>query len=304
MVFNGELNENTVYGNVFILEDAGHVYKGDKIIDLTKYTSVKGNLVYGDKVILFTPEKPLNEGSQYIVYIPAQSIKDILGKTMQLDYITYFATQSEASLPACNIVFPKEGVVVDKINGIVWKNQNAATYVVEISKFKTFEHLVLSEMVIDPLPDTDDNISFDMSSFALAEGLYYVRVRALNGAFGEPISFFIKDHERTPVSEDDSEILDVAEEIPEDIEVLEMFPEDGFSNVALNLKTMYVKLNRILTEDEANSIICSVTSTYSDESDADTDTVKVHGEVHGTWSVINDTNQDVSYIVFSPDKLV
>jgi hypothetical protein len=303
LVFNGELNENTVFGNIFILEDPAHIYKGDKIIDTTKYLQVNGSLVCGDKVVLFTPEKPLNKGSQYIVYIPARSIKDILGKTLELDYVSYFTTQTEASLPPCEIVFPTPSLVIDKINGIVWKSQNASTYVIEISKFKTFEHLVMNEMLIDPLSDSDGNVSFDISNINLAEGLYYVRVRALNGAFGEPTMFFIKDHERLPVSQDDSEIVDIAEEIPDEIEVLEFFPEDGFSNVALNLKTIYVRLNRILTTEESNSIICSVSSTYSDESDSDNTEVKVHGEVRGVWTVINDSVLNESYIVFTPDKL-
>jgi len=301
LVFNGELNENTVIGNLYVLEDVDRIYEGDGEIDVTKYRFVPGEMSQGDRVVLFSPSIPLTPGAVYIVYVPARSMKDILGKTLALPYIMYFSTEGEATLPPPQMVFPRPNQVTETVSAIVWKTLNADTYAIEVAKTPTFEHLTLSRLLLNPEPDGDGNISQDLSGVSLAEGLYYVRVRALKGLFGQPTQFFIKAEDRVPVSIDDSELRDIAEEIPQDLEVLEFFPENGFSNVALNVKTLYVRLNRILTEDEANSIIASVTSTLSDESDDGE--IPVHGEIIGTWNVINDAQRDESFVVFTLNTL-
>ena len=302
IVFNGELNESTVFGNIFILEDTNNVYKGDKVIDVTKYKQIPGSLVYGNKVVLFTPETPLIKETRYIIYIPARTIKEILGKRMELDYVSYFVTETVASLPPSTIVFPKPGAVIDKIQGVVWETQNVQMYVVEISKQPTFEHMVFNQMTENPSVDSDGNVSLDVSNVDLPEGLYYVRVRAANGVFGEPTMFFIKTEDKIPVSTEDIRYIDVAEEpFQEEIEVLEVFPEDGFSNVATNLKIMYVKLNQVIPPELASQIVCSVTGELSDEDDMDS--IVPHGDMIGTWTLVNDATMNESYIIFTPEAL-
>ncbi|MGH0051824.1 MAG: Ig-like domain-containing protein [Sphaerochaetaceae bacterium] len=281
------------------LPDAINVYESvegtftslEDLEDITKYLPVKCRTSYKDKVVELKPLIPLTPGKLYITYIPQMVIKSITGALMLLPYTGQFQTQAIAEPEQPEIVSPGIGAVLSKeLQPFTWTTTGEA-YNLQVSTSSTFETLILDETI--------DDTQFQPEPLSLAEGRYYLRVRALGGSWSELTVFFVKVVEDAPVSHEDSKPVDPVMPWEEDFEVLEVFPDEEFSGAAVNLKTAYVKVKGELKISDIE--LCEMVGQLSDEDDEGI--LVPHGLVDGTWTVVYNNEENVSYLIFVMDAL-
>ena len=299
--FNSELNTSTIVGNFTVLNDTNMVYTGiDSLNDSSSFTPIQGNVSYKDKSIIFTPTEPLKKDTRCLICIRANGIKDILGNVMLIDYVGMFYTESTASLPGCNFISPVFGSIYQEVPQFTWTNQHTKCYVFQMSREPSFETLLCDALITNITTESNAN-SFYNPSLDLAEGLYYARVRALSGAWGEIHQVFIKDTTEALVSMEDSPEGILLADAPEDIEVLDMFPHDKDCNVDTKVNIIYLKVGGLIEARSINFNECFIVGDLVDQDEADT--VQPHGNIQGTWNVVYDKSEDVTYIIFTPIEL-
>lgn len=288
--FNSELDTSTIIGNIYILEDKNFEYTNGPV-DLNCYDVIDGNLTYKDKSIIFTPKNQLNINSRYIIYIPKEGIRDIFGNVTLIDFISYFSTESFQSYAKCEILYPINNTTISSLEKISITDLNSPKYLVQISKIKTFDNLVLEETVDTPIVEKKYNIG---------DGLYFIRAKAINGEFGETNVFTIKSHENTIPTDQDLDEDYIWEEYVEEPEALiETFPVND--SIGINEKTnvLYMKFNGIIDIDD----IDFYESYLIGEPNDNDDNISSHDEVDGSYTVIHDEEKYETYIFFIPNTL-
>jgi hypothetical protein len=303
--FNSDINTGTIIGNFTVLEDPQFLFTTTENLstDRIKYNTVQGAVSYEDKTLIFKPNKPLNENSRYLVLIRAGGILDILGRTMLTEYVGTFYTEINATLPKAEFLTPKFGVITSDVPEFTWGDQQSKAYVFQLSSEDTFETLLVDEIIKSNTNDYAGTVYRPL--MLLTEGLYYVRVRAINGNWSEPLQFFIKNTTEAVVTSEDVseksilEELDAAFERP--LEILEMFPPEGAIQVDTKVNIVYLKVAGKLTSADIEFDNTFVTGDLFDLEDEGS--INPHGVVSGKWEVVNDLNKDVTYIIFTPDAL-
>ena len=288
--FNSELDTSTIIGNIYILEDKNFEYTNGPV-DLNYYDVIDGNLTYKDKSIIFTPKNQLNINSRYIIYIPKEGIRDIFGNVTLIDFISYFSTESFQAYAKCEILYPINNTTISSLEKISITDLNSPKYLVQISKIKTFDNLVLEETVDTPIVEKRYNIG---------DGLYFIRAKAINGEFGETNVFTIKSHENTIPTDQDLDEDYIWEEYVEEPEALiETFPVND--SIGINEKTnvLYMKFNGIIDIDD----IDFYESYLIGEPNDNDDNISSHDEVDGSYTVIHDEEKYETYIFFIPNTL-
>lgn len=295
--FSGDINKSTLNNSIIVFEDYDGVYNGiTSLKSSEKFNIVKGTLTYADRVIKFTPKKPLNIDTRYIVVLN-NTITDITGNRLLNKYVFAFNTEITKSYPKCEIISPSFGMISNIIPEIQWKSQQAPSYIMQISKSNKFEILLFETFIVG---EDDDIITFT-PDIPYKEGIYYVRVKSEGGEWSEPCQFFIKEVTDAVIAEDDQSeeiyLADFLADIEEELEILEVFPADGSINNSLKTNIFYIKIKGEISEEQLDLNDFMVTGEAFDEED---DVSYEHGEVSGSWTVIYDEQYDCTYIIFTP----
>lgn len=294
--FNSELNTDTIIGNFVILKDSTFKYVKDTAIVVNDYEIVEGLVTYENKNIIFSPSNQLDTKARYIIYVKKDKISDILGNLVKTDYIGYFDTEDFASFGMCSITEPLSNSILPNLTKVIFDDIGSLKYIIQISKVKTFDVIVSEDIVQGTVLEKD---------FALGDGLYYIRVKAESGIYGEPTVFSIKTHRNTaPTEQDLDEDYIYAPYDDDKLELVAAYPENDSidNNVKTNL--MYVKFNKIIPIEGIDFEEAIITGGYTDQDDNfDAEYTGEHGEVDGTFSVVYDEENEETYVFFIPTDI-
>lgn len=304
--------------NVVIKVDFNTDLDRDNIVPYFQITDelgnrIEGQVAYNERTISFVPKRIYGSSQTVRVTIVGDDlsgkgigIRSVLGERMRGNFSFSFTVAAVPQLPAPNLVYPRNQTVIDKQPTFRWEPvDNAEYYQIEVSKSNTMNpvlwpHNAAEYRVYDVSEDLDPQDEFE-------DGIYYWRVRAVNAHSGPGewslISIFNKDTivEGTVVDEDTlPPYMPEYEEFDDEgdyIEILEVFPEDGFSNVGLNLKTMYVRVLGTYTKEQVqNSFRIEADRVDGDDSDP----ILVHSNVEGIIDVIHDNGTTIITFTFEP----
>ena len=300
VTFTSDINPSTLTKNIVVFEDYNKIYKNaESLKDYSQYSVVKGSISYADKVLTYTPEKPFNTASSYIMVLN-DKIADITGNQLVQKYITVFYTESVASYGRCEITSPKYGYITNDIPTFSWINQKSPSYVFQISKNNSFELLLLNEVI--PGNEYEEEITFT-PTFDAKEGMYFIRVKSENGEWSDTHQIFIKPITDAVVSEEDtSEMLayeDFFDNLIDPIIILEQFPVPNSVNNSLKTNLIYIKIKGKVDESRINLDDCYI---YGESLDEDHEEYS-HEDIQGSWSIVYDSYYDATYVIFTPDLL-
>lgn len=288
--FNSELDTSTIISNIYILEDKDFKYN-DGDIDLNLFNKIDGNLTYKDKTIIFTPKNQLNINSRYIVYIPKDGIRDILGNVTLIDFVSYFSTDNFQSYGKCEVLYPINNTILHSLNRVSISDLDSLKYVVQISKIKTFDNLVYEEIFDMPIVEKHIDIG---------DGLYFIRAKALNGIFGETSVFTLKSHENTiPTDQDLDEDFVWEEYVKEPESLIEIYPSNDSIEVNEKTNVLFMKFNGIVDIKD----IDFHESFLNGEPNDDDDNITAHENVDGSYTVVQDEEKLETYVFFIPKTL-
>jgi hypothetical protein len=303
ITFNSDIDTGTIVGNFIVLEDPDLLFTSISSIDKTRFITVQGNVTYEDRTIKFKPTNPFKENTKILVLLRAKGITDIMQRSLVTDFVGIFYTECDATLPKCEFITPKFGVITPDVPEFSWVDQESEAYVFQVSHDETFE-ILLCDKVIKNETSTYAKTSYT-PNLILDEGLYYARVKSIYGHWSDPLQLFIKRTTEAVVSREDIneslilEELDAAFVPP--LEILEMFPSNDTVNINPKINIIYMKV-----AGQVNSTDIDFSNTFVEGSlfdDEDADTAEPHGYLDGEWTVIYDSLKDVTYIVFSPIAL-
>ena len=300
VTFSSDINPSTLAKNIVVFEDYNKSYNGvESLKDYSKFSVVKGSISYADKILTYTPEKPFNTGSSYILVLN-DKILDITGNQLTQKYISVFYTETIASYGRCEITNPKYGFITNEIPTFSWINQKSPSYIFQISKVNSFEVTVVDEVITGN--EYEEEISYT-PDFPAQEGMYFIRVKSENGEWSDTHQIFIKPITDAVIAKEDvSEMIsfnDFFENLLEPVVVLEMFPNPDSVNNSLKTNIFYIKIKGKLDESRVNLDDCYISAeTLDDDHDEYT-----HENISGSWSIVYDSYYDVTYIIFTPDLL-
>ena len=298
--FSSDINPASFHKNIVILEDYNKIYKNiNSLKDYSQYSVVKGAVSYKNRILTFTPDKPFNTDTCYVVML-GDGITDITGNKIIKKHVSCFYTESVASFPRVEIISPKYGNIVSAIPEFVWKNQYAESYSFQISKSNSFELLLYNEIIPGNVIETTIKHT---PVFNAQEGMYYIRIQSENGEWSDIHQIFIKAITDAVISEYDTPEMMHLDEfldgIQEPIKILEYFPVDGSINNSLKTNIIYIKIKGKIDDSRLNFDECFVYGESFDEEHEE----YAHETVDGKWSVIYDSYFDVTYVIFTPDNI-
>lgn len=292
--FSEDLDASTISKNIRLYQSVGGVFTSiGKLEDLTKFIPVELRASYKDRVVTLEPFNPLSVGKDFVLIVEAFTVSSITGKQLLQHSVTLFKTEVDASPRPVKLISPGLGAVLQFVNALAWSG-DADSYVVQVAKESSFSSLIFDKPVQGTTISPDFLVNAD-------EGIYFWRVKPEGGDFSSHSNFFIKPIESIPVSHEDAPERIVGLPWDNEMEVLEMFPEDGFSNVGLNLKSIYVKVSGLYTASDLALNMTYVTGVVNDENDIGT--IEDHGDLKGSWTVVRDEDNNCTYLVFSIDKV-
>lgn len=304
--FNSDIDTSSVIGNITIFRDKNLSFSSDSPIESLfkneNYEITPGNISYENRKLKFVPRVPMIENSRYIIVINS-NVSDIRSKSLNKTHIYNFFTESQASLSSPIIITPEFGVVVCDVPEIKWEPQNTDAYIFQISKQKTFE-VVSYEKIIKSEKNGPPSNKIKLSHIIFEDGLYYLRVKSINGAWSEERQFFIKrsKKEQAVVSKEDiSEDIIFDEEFEEELVVLDFFPKEEDISVSEKINIIYVKIQGEVKIDDINLDETYIVGELFEEEDIDEGIP--HGFVESKFNVVYDSQNDESFVIFTLKEL-
>lgn len=296
VTFSSDINPITLSKNIVVFEDYNKIYKDvSSLKDYSKFSVVKGSISYKDRVLVYTPDKPFNINSSYILMLNDQ-IADIVGNHLVQKLVSVFYTEKVASYPRCEITSPKYGLISESIPEFKWINQKSPSYVFQVAKNNSFENLILNDVI--PGNEFEDEISY-IPSFDAYEGIYYIRIKSENGEWSDTHQIFIKPVTDSVIAQEDTpEILsydNFLDNIKEPLVILEQFPNPNSINNSLKTNMIYIKLQGNIEESRIDFDDCYV---YAESLDEDHEEY-AHQDIQGYWSRVYDMYHDCTYIIFT-----
>lgn len=271
---------------------------------------LSGITLYDERSVTFKADSPFGDYQTIKVLVigddlsgTENGIRSVLGERMRGDYLFTFTTQAVENLPAPSLIQPVNQSIIQREPVFNWSAVTGAeSYQIEVSTSNTLNP------VIWPVKEADYRV-FDISEplvpdTSFADGNYYWRVRAISpdGVFGEwsITSQFSKDtHVEGVISEEDvvTDEHPFFEEMEDDgyLEILSVFPQEDFSNVALNLKVVYIHVAGTFTQEQVVDSI-TIEGTYVDGDDSDP--TLIHGEVEPEVIQVYPQNDGTTIIAF------
>jgi len=316
IVFNTDVNPKTLVNGILVInKKTGQLAPGTLSYNANRVASFRPDASIG-----------LSPSTDYDVILK-NNIINILGVALKT-FSFSFHTKAVGDLATPLIVYPNNMTILN-VNPIdiefKWSAvENATSYVFEVSKQESFTTLEFTEEI----STTTYNTIHELAS----NQLYYWRVRAVRledtnkiySSYSDTYIFIIA-LPNLPIVQNDSiyydpAYIDIGLDRPS-FDVLESFPQMGFSNVSVNLNTIYFVIDGVMPESillkampEFWVIKGSHVSGYDVLPDYDpTETVSTaannivnrvnHGRLNGTWSIVTDEIKNKTYIVFNPNKL-
>ena len=253
---------------------------------------LSGKAEYNERTISFTPTQSFSSHKTIRVVIVGddlsgknKGIRSVLGERMRGNHTISFTTVRVPQLPAPVIKGPIDQSIISTHPSFDWEVvEGARHYQIEVSTSNMMNPVfwparedahVIFESGLPVSPDVE-----------FSDSNYYWRVRAVasDGTVGEwsTISqFYLDTQKKGTVSADDVVEIPFVDttEYEQGFEVLSVFPENKFSNVATNLKTIYIHL---LGEYELDQVKDAFTIIGERTDGDETDPELIHGEIKGT----------------------
>lgn len=259
-------------------------------------TNVPGVLTYANRTLVFAPSHQLKPDMVYNVMVVSnantlQGVRSVLGRFMVKNHSFVFKTAKRVALNPIDLLTPSNNSVIRQAPTFTWKEAPGIRYYnLEVSRSNIFRTIHWSNCVDSSVtsPPLTPGVHFDESLFA-EDGIYYWRIQAVSwdhdtSEFSAVYQFHIDRATLTPIHPDDDLVNDPAKsESNRYIEVIEVFPEDEFSNVALNLKTIYVKMEGDFDPTQLTRTSFEVKGQLVESGVAGTS----HEEVQGTYVIAN-----------------
>lgn len=298
VTFSSDVNPSSFHNSIVVFEDYKKIYKGaTSLKNYNDFNIVKGTVTYANRVLVFIPEEQLKVDTKYIVMLN-NTIKDVVGNAMANRFIYAFSTELVKSYGKVELVAPFFGSICDRVPTVEWTNQQAESYILQISKTNTFEVLLHENFILGNKIDPIISYTPDIKA---KEGVYYIRVKSEGGEWSDFGQFFFKEVTDAVVSfEDASESIyleDFLNEIDDTIEVLEFFPSEDSLNISLKINIIYIKIKGKIEE---NSLDINGSFVFGEPFDEEDDMEYTHGQVNGSWSFVYDKESDATFIIFTP----
>ncbi|MNQ31872.1 hypothetical protein D3C85_452550 [compost metagenome] len=276
---------------------------------------INGTVTYNERTVSFEPSSPFLSLQTVRVMIVGDDlsgkdigIRSVLGTKMKGNYNLSFTIIENPLVRPPKLVFPASESVIKDEPTFKWEAVTGADkYQIQLSKFNTMVP------VIWPMDSENYTIDNELTELRpdiqLEDGIYYWRMRSVDatGEHGEwtTLATFNKDTvEEGKVSDDDAPKIDLPivdrppDYIEDDyLEIIEVFPQDGFSNVATNLRMIYVRVMGNVTKEEAHGAF-TVTGTRVDDDESDPSLL--HGELEGDIEVYPDGDTTVIAFMLKP----
>ena len=296
---NADINPKSAIGNFTLVEDIEWSFKSvDQLKDRDKFQVVKGSLSYEDRRLTFTPSSALKGNARYVLVLKQGGLKSIDGSILGADYVSTFCTITDSERPKATIFSPLYGERATKVPLFRWENQASPSYLFSISTTPDFSVIVHETVISREAGEAYAECSYQPDTL-LRDGLYYARVRAINGSYSDPHQFYVQAHEKALVTEadfDDSVYYDdFINDQPSNIECIQSFPKEGASNVKTNTTLCYLVLQGLVRSEDIDWQETYVEGLLFDEEDMET---PEHGMVEGEWQLIYDEQRDVTYALF------
>ena len=292
--------------DIFKTSIAGSVHVSNRLGD-----KVDCRISYSERVLTITPRLPLPGENSYRVIINGDNdpmnpssfkgITNPLGDAMLGDYIFSFTTFSDTlsteeiiNGSPNNIIITEQPVIQADITT---KSDNVIISVdVEISDSNTFDDLLWSGTV-----SIESMKAGTKPNHIFADGSYYWRARAvgkLEGRWSETFQFGIDTRSGATIVDGDETEFDIA--FPDswgmlEANIIDVYPNDNSSNVAVNLKTISIVLDRVVSHDVLSASALTLTGTTVDEDDNSTS----HGAVEHIIDIAFDHYAGTTTIVLT-----
>lgn len=323
VTFSGEIDTGTLKSSIIVLKDKDGIYENPASLKYKdKFIAVKGSIKYSDRILTFTPSRPYDIDTRYVVVIN-NTIKDITGLPLLKKKIFSFNTEITKSYGKTEILQPKYGSISRDIPEIHWKSQEAPCYIMQVSKSPGFETIVYENFIVPdeehtyisqeeyefqpeevPPEEQPFNVNFYIPEFNKKEGVYYLRIKAEGGKWSDIWQFFIKETTDAVIAEDDEKDIqyldDFLSDVDKEITVLEYFPPDGSISNSLKTNIFYIKMDGKVDESEVEYPELSVYGEAADEKDEEEG--YKHGILKGAWTFVYDEDHDCTYLIFTPDS--
>ena len=299
---DADVSKTSITGNV-------HLYdKNGKEVDI--------RLSYSNRTITISPRDVLQGSSTYRLLLQGDNDPESttnkkglctpLNDYMLGDYSINFSTYSNDNRieeiingTPNNIMIVSQPVIKFDVTSNT-TNPVVSTQV-QISYTNTFEKILVDSEIALYTVQTEGF----KPNVELADGLYYWRARVKdkteNGNWSETYTFNINTIEQLPVVDEDSVPIDSSfpsEWNMTEPSIISVFPKDNATQVPLNLKTIAVVIDQIISEDLIKEDMITLTGAPVD----DDDTATVHGIIEGTLNVAYDYEEGTTTLLFSlPD---
>lgn len=302
LTFNSDLETSSVIGNILILEDSKLLYVNeDSLKNLGYFSILDTNISYNNKIVTLKPKDKLKPNTRYIIAIKKDSIKSITNKGLYRTYVSSFFTSSIETGDAINVVIPEHGSILDDMPEICWEHTDSEAIILQIAKDNEFKFIIYENIIRRTKDVMADTIK---PNGEYEEGLYYVRVKSINGDWGEAIQFFIKKNikEKAKITDDDiveDTVEFEEEEFSNELVILDTFPKPNSTMVSDKTNIIYVK---VMGEISLNDIDLNRSFVYGGLfEEEDEEKLEAQEYVSGKWCVVYDEFEDASYIIFTPE---
>ena len=302
LTFNSDLDTSSVVGNILILEDSKLLFiNEDNLKNINYFQTVETNISYNDKVLTLKPKNKLKPNTRYIIALKKGNIKNITGKGLYKTYVSSFFTSNIETGETINIVVPEHGSILEDMPEICWDHTNSEAIILQIAKDNEFKFVIYENIIRRIKDDTIDSIK---PNGDYDEGLYYARIKTINGDWGETIQFFIKKNikEKAKITDDDivEDTIEIEEEeFSNELLILDTFPKPNSTMVSDKTNIIYVKVMGEISLSDIDLNRSFVYGGLFEEEDEEKLTAQEY--VSGKWCVVYDEFEDASYIIFTPD---
>lgn len=288
ITFNSELNPQTVINGVYLLEDTRRIVDlSTGKIDISNFNRVECTVTYSDRVVTLKSVSQFKKDLRYVIYVPKHSVRDFKGREMQGDFISFFDTGLLESDEPCDVIYPENNSIIDKLTKVELSDIKASAFIVQISTNKDF-NVGLYEKVVYHNKFEDD--------FGIKDGSYFIRSKGTNGDFGQTSFFTINSFRGAMVNESDYETFQYEEYVDDSLKEVSNFPAEEI-NVTSKLNMFYKEYNQLIEIDDIDFSESGVFHKHLTELDYDIE------PLDGTFLIIQDLDEDVTHVSFVLDPL-
>lgn len=292
LTFNIDLDSRYIDDYIYLVDAQGE--------------KVKIQTTYQSKKIIVTPLASLLKNATYTLTAVGDSdttdakkegVRSIIGDCMNGNYSVTFSTEIEETLDAPTILFPPNGSVIKEQPTFKWESINATDqFLFELSTSKAFSALVY------PTVENQVMVSSELTlATSLEDGIYYFRVRHVNGEWSIPYQFNLSTLVAGTISEQDippiEENFPIYDDMPIELELIDSFPKESDLLIPTTVKNLYFRII-----GDIDPTLLDIESLQLEGIHISGDEDESHGIVKGKTTIVEDTD-GTSYIIFTPEPI-